>query len=266
MTTRILFLGNSHLAALRQAHVADPARWPGISATFLGAHKDLLLQTAIRDGRLVPLTPQAEQAFRRLARVADVDIAGQDVIVLTGCMVAVASAATAARDMRWPGLPSLETCPDLAAMPMRLVSYPAACATVRAVLARRLGPQLARHLRGQGVAAPIWLTCQPRVSAVIRTAPRAMTRAQNGAVDTGDAAALSDLFDHAAARAMADAGADFLPQPPQTIAHHILTALPYVQGAVRLADRPGLPQPDHDIMHANAAYGAAVLDQIAARL
>lgn len=266
MTTRILFLGNSHLAALRQAHAASPGRWPGIAATFLGAHKDLLLQTELRQGRLVPVTPQAQQAFQRLAQVADVDVAGQDLIVITGCMVAVASAATAARDMRWPGLPSLANCADLAAMPARLVSRAAACATVQAVLARRLGPELARHLHAQGAAPPIWLTCQPRVSAVIHAAPRPATRALSEALATGNAAGLSALFETAARRAMADAGAEYLPQPPHTITHHILTALPYVQGAIRLAERPDLAQPEDDVLHANAAYGAAVLDQIAARL
>ena len=266
MTTRILFLGNSHLAALKDGWRSDPGRWPGIAATFLGAHKDLLLQTRVQDGRLLPITPASRAAFARLGGEDGADLAAQDLVVICGCSIALATAAMIWRDMRWDALPSLDAVADLASMPQRLVSFAAARESLQHSLSLRLGTMLVRHLRGGGVTLPIWLASQPHVSAVIATRPRPDTRALTDALAQGDAAGLSALFRVAADRAVATAGAVFLPQPPQTITAHILTSLPFVEGATRLSARPGLLQDVDDIRHANAAYGAAVLDQIAAKL
>ncbi len=82
----------------------------------------------------------------------------------------------------------------------------------------------------------------------------------------GDAPALSALFDEAAHLAAAAAGAGFVPQPAATIARHILTAPRFMLGANRLAQRPDLPQPPGDVMHANGAWGALMLDALADRL
>lgn len=264
MTFRLCVLGNSHLAALRDGWVDHPGRWPGISADFVGAHQGLLLQTEIRDGRLVPVTAAAREAFRRLSRVESVDLGAYDGFVIAGCLVGLHSAAVLYREMRWTRLPSVALADDLATMAQRLVSYPAVRATLEARLADRLGMQLARKLRA-ATDRPIWITSQPRVSAAIRKVPRAATRSHAEALRNGDAAALSALFEEGAARAARAAGADFVPQPAETIDDAILTALPYMTGARRLAVRPGLPQPPDDIMHANATFGALMLDAVAAR-
>lgn len=263
MTRRICFFGNSHLAALREAWVTDPGRWPGIEAQFIGAHKDLLLQTRLEGSVLHPDSRAASDAFARLGGVGSVDLAGFDHIVVTGCMVSLPQAANTYRDARWPGLPSLSSEPDLAKMAPVLMSRAAAQATVEAAIARRLGPRFVRHVR-PATDVPIWLTSQPRVSAVVRKRAHPAARSQRIALRNGDGAALSALFEAAAARAVEQAGATFLPQPAQTIAHDILTDLPYVEGAKRLTARGDQPQPPTDIMHANAAYGALVLDQIIA--
>lgn len=267
---RVLFLGNSHLAALRQAWDTHPGRWPGVAATFLGAHRDLLLQTALRGGRLVPVTPAAQAAFAQLARLDDVDVAGQDLIVLAGCMISVPQVAIATRDMRWLGLPSVVNASDLAAMPGALMSQAAVRATVDRKLAARLGPRLTRHLIAQGADVPILLASQPRISETIRTSGRAALRPVAGGMievlTLGNAAQLSDLFEAAAERAMQAAGAGYLAQPAQTIVDHVLTAVGYMQGAMRLSKQDDEAQPDDDVLHANAAYGAAVIDQVAAHL
>lgn len=264
MTLRLCVLGNSHLAALKDGWAARPGRWPGVAADFIGAHGNLLLETTVEGGRLTPVTPAARAAFLSLGGVAAADLAAYDGIVIAGCQVGVHSAASAWRDMRWPALPSVAACPDLALMRPRLVSRPAARATLAARLSARLGLRLARHLRA-GTEVPIWLASQPRISAAILTAPRKTTISHAEAIRSGDAEDLSALFDEAAAVAAQDCGAAFVPQPRQTIARHILTALPYVKGAMRLAPRPGLRQPRDDIMHANATFGTLMLDAVIAR-
>ena len=260
--TRVLFLGNSHLAAVREAWGLNPGRWPGLQATFLGAHKDLLLQSTVQDGQLVAATDNARTAFQRLNGVTGVDLRAADLVVICGCLVAALVAAGLWRDARWPGLPSLADEPDLAGLRPTLISAPAARAALAGMLEQRLGLKLARHLRA-GHDGPILLASQPRVSAVVRRKPRPEVRALVQALGAGDGPALSALFDTAAALAAARAGATWLPQPAQTIEAGLLTALPYIQGATRLTAAPGLAQPEDDITHANAAYGAAVLDQVA---
>jgi hypothetical protein len=242
--------------------MADAARWPGLDIRFVGAHGELLLETAIRDGRLVPVTGAARAAFQRLNKLDDVDLSAFDGFAIAGCLMAMPQAAMVYRDLRWPDLPSLHRVPDLAEMPQLLVSRAAAQATLQAVLMRRLGPRFAMHLRS-GTERPIWMLSQPRMSEA-GLAPRATRlRSYVNAHHAGDGHALSSLFEEGAHAAAAAAGAVFLPQPQHTIAHHILTSRAFMQGAVRLAFQTDLPQPPEDVAHANAAYGAAVLDQIA---
>jgi hypothetical protein len=265
MTLRICFFGNSHIAALRDAWRTEAGRWPGLEAGFVGAHKDLLLKTVCRRGRLVPSGMATAEAFRRLAGIEDVDLTAWDAFVITGCLISVATAANTYRDCRWVGLPSVEAHPDLASAPERLMSRAAVRASMQGAMASRLGPRFAAHLRAM-TDRPILLTSQPRVSAAIKLKRRSVTRAHHTALAAGDAAGLSLLFEEAAARAVAEAGARFVPQPAMTIEDHILTALPYMEGARRLTAKGKAPQPKDDIMHANAAYGALVIDQVVAVL
>lgn len=262
MTTRVCILGNSHIAALREAWREDSTRWPTVDATFVGAHKDLLLDTEFKDGHLLPTTKDAAEELKRLGGITALRLADYDAFVITGGLVSVATAATVYRDLHWPDLPSMAELDDLAAGPVLMTSRVAAVATLEEVLAGRLGPRLAGHLRGM-TQAPIYLTSQPRISAEIRTTRAPKTHAHRLALRRGDAAELSRMFEQAATRALAKHKATFLRQPPQTIAAHILTAKRYMQNAPRLTANGGIPQPLDDIRHANAAYGALVLDQIA---
>jgi hypothetical protein len=265
MNPRLLILGNSHLAALREAWAGAPARWPGLRPTFLGAHKDLLLQTQLKDGVLSPATDAARAAFRRLNGLEEVNLRDHDGIVICGCLVAASVAAGLWRDARWPGLPSLMAEPDLAGMRSTLISRGAALAGLAGALDQRLGLRLVRHLRA-GTDLPVWLVSQPRANVAVLARPRPEVRAQVAAVQTGDGLALSDLFDAAAARAARQAGAVWLAQPWATRTAGIFTGGAFMQGATRLTPRIGAPQPEDDVTHANAAYGAMVLDQIAGAL
>jgi hypothetical protein len=257
---RVLFLGNSHLAALRQAHLAGPGRWPGLDARFLGAHKDLLLQTTVTPERIAPATPVARDAFARLNNADGAVLGDLDLIVIAGCLISVQVAVRLWRVARWPGLPSLDRAPDLAALP--LISGPAAAASLTAAIDSRLGLRLVRHLR-RAVATPILLVAQPAPSDVVRGRSVPSTHSLVLAERLGDGQALARLFDQAAGAALARQGAGYLPQPQDTRASALTTDPAYMEGAVRLSRRPGLPQPPEDVSHANAAFGALILDQVA---
>jgi hypothetical protein len=256
-------MGNSHIACLRQAWTKDAGRWPGITPLFVGGHRNLLLDTAQVARRLVPTSDGAARAFADLSGIDHIDLDAHDAFVITGCLVSLGCIANLYRDARWLDLPSVAAHDDLASDPAILMSDAAVQMTAEDILSRRLGLRVARHLR-EMTDRPIVVTSQARVSAVIEKAHRPGTRAHHAALRAGDAAALSDLFEGSAARVCREAGATFLPQPRHTITKHILTSRPYMDGAVRLTADGNTPQPPKDITHANARYGAAVLDQISA--
>lgn len=262
MTLRICFLGNSHIACVRQAWQTEAGRWSGIAPLFVGAHRNLLLETADVAGKLVPTSDGAARAFADLAGIDHVDLNAFDAFVVTGCLVSLGCIANLYRDARWLDLPSIAAHEDLASEPAVLMSDAAVQMTAEDILSRRLGLRVARHLRDM-TTRPIVVTSQARVSAVIEQAHRPGVRAHHAALRAGDAANLSALFDSCASRACRDAGATFLAQPGHTITKDILTARPFMDGAVRLTADGSTPQPPRDITHANARYGAAVLDQIA---
>lgn len=262
---KICCLGNSHIAALRSAWDTHPGRWPGLDMHFVGAHKGLLLQTTVKHGWLRPESPDAIDAFARLGGGQGVRLADFDALVVTGCLVALSLTASIYRRMHWVGLPSVAAHRDLANSPQILVSRDATLATAQESLLSRLGPQLIAHLRPH-TDKPIFLTSQPRASATLLDSRDPTTKAHRIAHVSGDAPFVEQLHEEAAKQAVEAAGGLYIPQPPETIALHVVTDPAFMRGAVRLAANPNAPQPADDIRHANAAYGALVIDQIAERV
>lgn len=258
---KLCVLGNSHLAAVRSAWVDNPENWPGIAPQFVGAHKGLLLETKVINGWLRPSTPAAKDAFARLGGGSGVLLRDFDAFVVTGCLVALSLSISVYRRLHWVGLASVGRSQDLASDPKLLVSQRAALETMRAKFSERLGPRLVAHLR-RHTTAPIFLTSQPRVSAALLESFDPTTQAHRVAHLAGDGRGVSDLSEHAAQRAVKAAGGRYIPQPDNTIVDHIMTNPDYMTGAVRLTAKGNQPQPAKDLRHANARYGARVLDQI----
>lgn len=261
---KILCLGNSHIAALRSAWDDNPNRWPELDVRFIGAHKGLLLDTTVTNGWLRPTSPDAIDAFARLGGNRGARLADYDAIVLSGCMIALALSASIYRRLHWAGLPSVAKHLDLANAPQLLTSRAAAISAMHDSLSQRLGVRLIKHLRAH-IDLPIYLTSQPRASAAVLRHNDPTTKSHRIAHLNGDARLLSAAHESAAILAIQNAGGTYIPQPPQTIAHYITTDDSFMRGATRLAAKPGLPQPPQDVRHANTAYGALVLDQIAKR-
>ncbi|PHQ68138.1 MAG: hypothetical protein COB93_10675 [Sneathiella sp.] len=261
MTIRLCIFGNSHVAALRDAWLRHPERWPNITADFIGAHRNGLLETQIDGQRLAPFTGQSATYFAAINKCNTVDLRAYDGFVIAGALVSAAVTLQLYREARWPELPSLA---KTALKKRLLISDNAAAAFCQAKLAARLGPLFATHLRSGGVTAPIWITSQPRLSAACRARGCSPSKTLSRALRSGDGPALSALFDSAADAACQAAGARFLAQPEQSRQSALLTRPCFMNGAIRLTGLGREKQPKQDFMHANATYGAAVLDQIAA--
>ena len=262
---RVLFIGNSHVAAMRAAWLADRGRWPGISAAFAGGHRNTLLETEIRDGVLCGRSGAARSALSRLSSVPVIRPGDYDAVVVTGCQVSVAAILPVWHGLRWVGLPSVAAAGDLAAAPFGLCGRETAVAAMAGVLGTRLGPRLAAHLAPH-VRGPVHVTAQPRASATLRGGRAPHTYLHRVALSAGDGPGISAAFEAAAGRAVAAAGGLYLPQPASTIAGSILTRAAFMHGAERLTGTPGTAQPDDDIRHANACYGALVVDGVVAAL
>ena len=257
MTLRLCIIGNSHVAALRDAWMQQPDRWPALSLDFWAAQRDHLRRTIVQHGRLMPTDTAGRAEMQQINGRSDVDLAEFDGFVIAGAAICVQAILPIYRDARWTGLPSVRRGTPA------LISAGAARAVMGAILQDRLGYALAHRLRPQCVQ-PILMTSQPRVSAQILQSPRPELRLHSVAIRNADADALGAGFDGVATDLFTGLGCRFLPQPPQTVAQGVLTQVQYVRGARRLSADMGALQPQSDLMHANAQYGALVLDQIAA--
>ncbi len=259
---RLCILGNSHLAALKDAWDAGPERWPGLDLTMIGGHGATLLETSVEQGRLVPISDAARGLFARYDAGPSIDLAAFDGFIIAGAQIALARLLALYQDARWTALPSLQWVSDLATEPVTLISNPAACAIAEIRLADSLAIRLVDRLR-TGTDRPILVTSQPRSAVAAIDAGRKGLGRLADTVRNGDAEALSSLFDQTAMRVLRRHGARFLPQPPETRAADVFTSDPYVKGAIRLSVTGRQQQPKDDLIHANGAYGALVLDQLA---
>lgn len=266
MTKRIVMFGNSHLAAQKFALRDTPDAWPDMNITFVGAHKNQLLETDITDGILRPASEAAKRTFATLNKLQDLDLAAFDAVAISGCQITFNLASVLYKDARWLGLPSLAALQDPAQMRERLVSSSLFDTSLRAEVAKTIGARLAEKIRDVAPDLPIYVLGQPRVGERVLLGGKKLSTGHLRILKKGDGAALSARFDRVVTDMLAETGITFLAQPDDTRAQHILTADPFTNGAMRLAREDRHKQPKDDILHANAAYGAKTLTQLQAAL
>ena len=258
MTLRLCLLGNSHIAALRDAIQRTPDRWPDVDVTYVAAHKTGLLQTRLQGDALIPIDASAFTVF---GDSGIVHLDAFDAIVVTGCEIALSRAAFLYRTARWADLPSVAPMKDATTEDWQLVSEPAFAAMLQAKFVDTLGGRLVRHLR-RGTDRPIFVTSQPRTGrGVLDAGPHALD-ILGPIIDAGDGAEVERVFEINARVVCEAIGAGYLPQPAQTVDRHVLTKPAFTNGAIRLTREGRRPQPKSDFLHANATYGALVVDQI----
>ncbi|MDP3339409.1 hypothetical protein [Frigidibacter sp.] len=256
---RVLILGNSHIAAVKAAYGSAPDRWPGLAVQFAGGHGDALAALQVQGGRLVPQTEAARDNLQLLNRREAWSLADYDAFVVVGCEVGIYRALVPYRSARFLGLSPGAA----AAVPVSRAMFDLA---VRDQVTQSLGGALAlRILAGVqvgGQMAQVMLAEQPRPSFDCRRNRRRFTGLLR-AHRLGDGAVLAEVFEAAARAALP--GITWLAQPEDTRHGGVFTQPRYSVGSVRLM--PGNRRVAHsedDFIHANAEYGALVLDQIAA--
>ncbi|SHI65128.1 hypothetical protein [Wenxinia saemankumensis] len=262
MTT--LFLGNSHLGAIEAAWSADPRRWPDLAPRFTPFRGTAVREVAVAEGALRPAGRAAAAQFARYHAGRDIPLEGLRAVVVVGFNVKPHHVLALWREARWPGLPSLAGC-DLAGLDRTFLSREAARSALAGYLGGLAGFDFASRLAATG-RWPVLLVGHPRLSEAAPGSARGRALGLPRALTSGDAPALSALYEGALAAAAARAGVIALPQPPATIRRHLLTGAAYMAGEIEVDDPAGGRRIVPDISHPSAEYGALVLDAVTARI
>lgn len=263
MRRRVLCLGNSHVAMIRDAAQRFGDGWPDLSVTCVGAHRELLLETTCADGWLRPATDAAREAFALLGGGNRVELDGFDAIVVVGCQASATRATEVWKDTRTATMTSVRRHDDPATADWALVSQAAFDAMVQTTLLETLAFRLLRHLR-RGTGAPLLLVSQPRLSQKVHEVPAERYPGLHALLQSGDAPAISEAHDRNAEVLCEALGVTYLPQPEMTIREAMLTARAFSHGGKKLTEAGEYRQPPEDVLHGNATYARRVLDQIAA--
>lgn len=247
----LLLIGNSHLAALRHALRAHPGRWPELEeADLFGLPGTGLRQMELREGVLYPRDAAHEGRVIFYNGVPDLPVLGYDRVVIVGGVKFNDAVWVTAR--------------------MRTLAHPEAGAD-RALVSRALFRAALDHVVQSSIAAHLLRQLAPRarlyylsepfpsedVSGRPDAHPHLAACARRGELDL-----MATEFAAALGRSL---GCPVLAQPDDTCAAPGLTQARFMDGSLRLNPRADVPH-ENDLLHGNALYGAAVMDQLAAAL
>ncbi|MCF3973391.1 hypothetical protein [Paracoccus salsus] len=250
---RVLFIGNSHSGALRLAYAAEPDRWPRWDVYFLGVLANRLGELDLRGGRLVPVTDAAAWQLRYYNHVRNLDVTGFDAFVIVGGTSWVRTAGICAdhRSLDFPSIVAGATNPQLVGRPF-----------LQAALRWRLQASSTGRLlsRIRSLGKPVLVVPEPMLSED-GADDRKRYAAYVDLVGRGDAGHWLSMYREARERVLG-ADATLLDWPRSALVDGVYTASALMRGSKRLGPVEGDAHPDDDYEHANAAYGALVMEQI----
>ncbi len=249
---RLLFIGNSHLAALKTAWDGTPR--PGYDAEFFAAPQRTYLRMSLMSGNTFGLPAEGEsQRQRKIAEAtngkAAVSLADRQIIVLVGGFSATDAVAELLADCDVAGLREAGA-PSLLSQPL--------FASICAALAQNALPETGWHNR---LDAKVVLIPRPATNetCLASTYPAFLPLQKLAANPTG---ALPGFvaFDTALAKLATAHGMTYLPQPTETRTAAGLTAQNFLAEGGGITAGEAHKRGDH--AHMNAAYGAAVVETL----
>jgi hypothetical protein len=258
---RVCVLGNSHLAAVKLGWNQRAAAHPDLHCDFFGAPKNGMAEVAFEDGLIVPQNEAVRAAFAMTSGGREsVQLRDYDCVVAVGLGFSMATLIRRVyRDYRSDGHNFLDGDITLVGED----TFRQICTTM---LARSTAMWLAGHLAQAGVAQRV-IVPQPLPSEDILDATDGEMDATlwQAAVREGDDESLAQTMTEAV-QALTAPRLAILPQPPATRAGHLFTRRDYAIGSVRLVAGFEAQHAKNDVGHMNGAYGAAVIDALAAQL
>ena len=246
------------MAALAVAATKDAVRFPDVQFDMFGDHSAMGTFEVV-DGVLQSPDAAARRSVKRLCGREALRLADYDGVILTGLLFSIFNAAKHLREVACLAQPSVTAMEDAAIVGKVLVSTAMLRDMVEAGLAQTTAMVLARRIIA-GCDTPVLIAAQPR--------PAVTTRDVHGQYETfrvldtaGDGAFVGRLFENRAAAVCARNGVIYVPQPRKTIVDGLFTADKFMRGSVRLAKRLDIGHGREDVIHANAAYGALMLER-----
>lgn len=266
MTTRLLVIGNSHIAALIAARDKDPARWDGLTIDRVALRGHIVREAEIRKGRFQPISDDARERFAELnGGQENWVVTGYDAIAVVGLDFKPLSAVALSRRVTWRKLPSILAEEDLSQMGTTLVSEAAARAAIEGRLENCDAAILTRALKSE-VDCPIFLLPCPRISARGKWSKLPRFFGHGRAIKRGDAAEIEQLWETAARAVSRRLGARYITQPRGTVVSHILTRRDFMSAEDSWINTAEGPLKGPDLSHANSAYGSLMLQRLAHKL
>lgn len=241
---RICVIGNSHIAALKLGWDALQAsgQAPDLRPTFFGAPSDGVRHVRVENGVLSPKRKDIAEHFRTMGGTDRIRLDDFDAFFLIGLNVSVKRILRFYKTHVWAGLKGTAG---------KVLVHPG---FARDFLTERYADTLmgvtAGHLQGRRVLA----LAEPFWAEWIRKGQKDTPEyGWDAAITAGDGPALGAMFRATVAASLAHA--QFLPQPEATVAHGIMTALPYNKDASRLISGEG---GGTDAAHMNGDFGQAI--------
>lgn len=258
---RILVIGNSHVAALRNAWADDEHRWDAWDFAFFGLPGSDLSKLHMTDGVLGTKNRQIRARMRRYSQLKALDTTGYDAFVIVGGYSLIATAGFSMAH-RASDFPSVRAAGGDDTNDYLLVGKGLFEGGLDARLISTAAGHILRQLAPMG--RPILIVPEPL------PAPDCGDDAEKfGAyadlIRRGDQPIWAALFQAAARRCFGDR-AQLLGWPGEAVQDGAFTRADLMRGSMRLDLAEMVPHPVNEYAHANAAYGAIVMDQIAAAL
>ncbi|MEX0282478.1 MAG: hypothetical protein AB3N13_14940 [Arenibacterium sp.] len=264
---KLCVIGNSHAGML--VHAEREGAADGLDLTYMARQGRGPDGIRLRGKMLRAMRPETRRALARLNMPDRVKIEDQDAFVVVAMTATVFSIAPLLGDhavYTWPSMRQLvkEKPEDETALLERpFLSEPALIASLQQMIEDNIAFPVVQKIRRVS-DVPIYLVPQPFPSERVM----AVSSKQSGIkrlVRSGDAEAAIGALEQAHSNVFDPfEKVTRLRQPTETITQVCLTHADYTRGAGRL--NPGGKQPETDILHANAAYGARVFEALKAAL
>jgi hypothetical protein len=256
---RVLVIGNSHAACVIEAWRLRRDRETAegdLQLDFLARAGSIVDEVGVDGERLFALTPEGKAFQHRLGQRDSFALAEYDAIAVIGQELSIfhlVGIVGRTHVLGWD-YGNRRDFPVITRAALRDALSDAIDDSGAATVLRRLGPVAAA--RGIGLLA----VTQPFPARAILEDARGAGIAM--IIRAGIGGLCREMYETVAAARMSALGAGFVPQPPQSVVDDILTDRAFTAGAKRLVDLTK-SQPKGDVLHANAAYGASVIDLIA---
>ena len=242
---RVLFIGNSHLAAIKQGF-DSLERELSFTPTFFGSPSGTLRDLVAAPDTISSGSARLSAALNQLWRTDRMDLSQFDAVCLVGLGAGIR--------LVGPLYEGFRSDEHLRAPHKHLVSQATFDRCLQGLVGGALFASVARTVR-QATSLPILALAQPGPSQAM------VERAPGGWVDEAIGAGDAPILKRALMEAVASVGGCrfIAEQPAETVWNAVLTKAEYMAGSVRLRAGDAEAHDEDDITHANAAYGAKAL-------